>query len=233
MSDRQPHAPVAGASATATSATRRSGHSPAVWVLVAANLVPLYGVLALGWEVFPVVVLFWMENVVIGALNALRILIAAPGAAAWFPKLFLGGFFCIHYGLFTAVHGLFVFALFGGEPYRERPDGLWDDLALRRVLAEYTLWPALAALAASHAFSFLYNYLGRGEFRSASPAALMLAPYGRVVVLHVTLLVGGLLIQALRSPLWALVLLIALKTALDLRAHVREHRRAATGAAAA
>lgn len=41
-------------------------------LLVAANLAPLYGVLFLGWEVFPLLVLFWAENVVVGVLNAGR-----------------------------------------------------------------------------------------------------------------------------------------------------------------
>ena len=55
----------------------------------------------------------------------------------------------------------------------------------------------------------------------------MTAPYGRVVVLHVTVLVGGGLVMALGSPIWALVLLVALKSAIDLAAHRRSHRRLA------
>jgi len=43
------------------------------WVLVAANLVPLAGVLWWDWSVFALLVLFWMENVVIGLLFALRL----------------------------------------------------------------------------------------------------------------------------------------------------------------
>lgn len=225
MIDRDPQRHSAGSTGRAAPAARPAWGSPTVWALIAANLLPLYGVLALGWEVFPVMVLFWMENVVIGVLNVLRMLLASPGsAAAWVPKLFVAAFFCVHYGLFTAVHGLFVFALFGGDSYRALVDGLWAGDAARHAIAEFTLWPALAALAASHVFSFLFNYLGRGEFRDASPAALMHAPYGRVMVLHVTIIFGGILTQALHSPLWALLLLIALKIALDLRAHVREHR---------
>ena len=51
-------------------------------------------------------------------------------------------------------------------------------------------------------------------------------PYGRVVVLHLTILFGGFGVQALGSPLWALLLLVVLKTGIDLAAHVREHRNA-------
>ena len=56
------------------------------------------------------------------------------------------------------------------------------------------------AIAISHAFSFFHNYLGSGEFRHASLAVLMTQPYARVVVLHVTILAGGLLAQAAGWP---------------------------------
>lgn len=225
MTDREPQQPIVESPERATWDTRPAWRSPSVWVLVAANLLPLYGVLALGWEVLPVVVLFWLENVVIGVLNALRMVAADPGdRAAWAGKLFLIPFFCVHYGMFTAIHGLFVFTLFGGEPYLALIDGLWTGDAARAVIEAFALWPAFAALAASHLFSFLFNYLGHGEYRDARPRAVMFAPYGRVVVLHVTIIFGGILTQELQSPLWALLLLIAFKIVLDLHAHVREHR---------
>jgi len=50
-------------------------------------------------------------------------------------------------------------------------------------------------------------------------------PYGRVVVLHMTVLFGGWIVMTLGSPLAALVLLVVLKTAADLRAHKAERRR--------
>lgn len=199
--------------------------SPAVWALVVANLLPLYGVLVLGWAVLPVVALFWLENVIIGVLNVLRIIVASPAdTASWSRKLLLAPFFCVHYGMFTAVHGLVVFQLFGGEPYQALLDGLWVVDAAHAAIREYQLWPALAALAASHLFSFAWNFLGRGEFRRVRVAWLMQAPYGRVVVLHIALIFGALLIRELHSPQWALLLLIALKIGFDLRAHLRERR---------
>src|SRR5687767_8576128 len=79
------------------------------WVLIAANVVPLVGVLFWGWDVFPLLLLFWVENVVIGALNVLKMLLADPeDAALWAGKLFMVPFFCVHYGIFTSVHGAFV-----------------------------------------------------------------------------------------------------------------------------
>ena len=40
--------------------------------LVIANLAPLYGVLALGWKVAPIMVFYWAENLVVGFFNVLK-----------------------------------------------------------------------------------------------------------------------------------------------------------------
>ena len=197
---------------------------PSTLALVAANLVPLYGVVAFGWETFPLMLLFWLENVVIGVLNAARMLCVDPrDLAAWAAKALMVPFFCFHYGMFTAVHGVFVFGLFGGEGFGE-VRGLWVLEPAARAVRAHGLEIAVLALAASHLFSFFWNYLGRGEFRRASVGTLMAQPYGRVVVLHVAILGGGFAATALGSPLWALLVLLGLKVALDLRAHLREHR---------
>jgi hypothetical protein len=193
-------------------------------VLVAANLVPLAGVLFWHWSVFALIALFWMENVIVGVFFVLRMLLADPrDPALWAGKVFLVPFFCFHYGMFTAIHGVFVFSLLGGKKYDVR--GLQVVEPAARAVADYGLWLPLAVLAASHAFSFFWNYLYRGEFRRASLSALATKPYQRVIVLHIAIILGGIGAMALGSPVWALLVLLAIKIALDLRAHVREHSK--------
>src|SRR5437764_13367701 len=51
----------------------------------------------------------------------------------------------------------------------------------------------------------------------------MTRPYGRVMVLHVVILGGGFLVQALGAPVAAIAMLVVLKTGLDLVGHLREH----------
>jgi len=86
--------------------------SPSALVLVAANLVPLAGVLFFGWSVFSTLLLFWVENVIVGAFNVLRMLVAQPQIGVmWAAKLFMIPFFTFHYGMFVTVHGLFVLTL--------------------------------------------------------------------------------------------------------------------------
>jgi len=216
---------LAAAPPTASAAPRDATPRLSAAVLVVANLVPLYGVAALGWPVFAVLLLFWVENVIVGLLNIARMLCADPAdPAQWLAKLFFVPFFCVHYGMFTAVHGVFVFGFFGGVKATGSSDGMFPITRWLVAIGEQGLWLAVAALAVSHLFSFFWNFLARGEFRRASVGELMGKPYGRVVVLHLTILVGGFGITALGSPVWALLLLVGLKTAIDLRAHLKEHR---------
>jgi hypothetical protein len=192
------------------------------WVLVAANLVSLAGVLLWDWNVFALIALFWMENVIVGVFFVLRMLLADPrDPALWAAKLFLVPFFCFHYGMFTAIHGTFVFAMFGDRNLRA--DGLNVLEPFVRAATDYGLWLAVGVLVASHLFSFLWNYLWRGEYRSVQLMRLMMQPYGRVVVLHVAIILGGIAALALGSPVWALLVLLALKIGLDLKAHLKEH----------
>jgi hypothetical protein len=50
--------------------------TPSLVALVVANALPLAGVLFLGWTVFPLVLLYWLENVVVGAFNVAKLLLA-------------------------------------------------------------------------------------------------------------------------------------------------------------
>jgi hypothetical protein len=216
--------------------------------LVLANAVPLVGVLAWGWSVSSVVILYWFENVVIGVINVLRMMLAAPaagaldlpgtdaadvrlpGAVSHGMKLFLVPFFIVHYFGFCAGHGIFVFSMFGDDDGYFAPEsGMNPFTVLHRAIEIFStpLAAAAAILALSHAISFVQNYLIGGEFRRLSPATLMHMPYGRIVVLHLTILFGGLAVEALGQPVWLVVVLVVIKTAVDLRMHLAEHRKAA------
>jgi len=197
---------------------------PSVLALIAANVVPLLGVLWFGWKVFPLLLLFWFENLIIGAFNVVKMILASPDSRkGWAAKLFLVPFFSVHYGMFTLVHGVFVIGLFGGQFRQGAP---FPDLStvLGLIQEEHLGW-AILGLTVSHAVSFGMNYIGEGEYRRASLDMLMSQPYGRIVVLHLTIMGGGFLMMALGSPTVGLVLLVVLKIGLDLSAHLKERRK--------
>jgi hypothetical protein len=230
---------------------------PSVVSLIAANVIPLLGVLLLGWSTFAIVVIYWAENVIIGAINVLKMLTCAPSPeslkyggltpeqlkgnsaevmkllekqsesplAHQFSKLFLIPFFTFHYGMFCFVHGVFVFALLGhddgagfGGPFTFAPH------VIDRLRQDHLLW-AVLALAASHLFSFFTNYIQGGEYRRVLLPQLMFQPYGRIIVLHVAILLGAFLLMAVGSPVFLLIMLIAGKTLLDIGLHLAERAK--------
>jgi len=79
-------------------------------------------------------------------------------------------------------------------------------------------------LLSSHAFSFIWNYIGKGEYRNASLENLMTGSFNRVVVLHLTVLFGGSLMVVYKAPVAFLLPLVAIKIILDIRGHIRERK---------
>lgn len=83
-------------------------------------------------------------------------------------------------------------------------------------------WGVLS-LTLSHGVSRVSNFLRGGEYRRVTAAELMARPYGRVVVLHLTILFGAFAAMLLAAPIGALLVLIVSKTVVDVGAHLREH----------
>jgi len=230
----------------------------AVVLLIAFNLVPLAGVLWWGWNVYTLLILYWLENGIIGAINVAKITRAegeASGPAATFrvsgqatgSRAAMVAFFVMHYGIFWTVHGIFVLTLplflgipsmasdftdgfppvspdstpgLGGFfPRIEGPNIRWDVIGVGAI-----------GLAISHTASYFLNYIGRGEYRRVSPAAQTMAPYGRVFVLHMTIIVGAIFSSFMGTPVGALAVLVTGKTLLDLVFHLAERRKAGSGA---
>jgi hypothetical protein len=206
--------------------------------LVAANMLPIYGVVVFGWDAFYIVLLYWAENLVIGFYNILKmaaVRVAHP--LEHLGKLFMIAFFVIHFGGFCAVHGMFVFFLFGkGQGKSIFPTGhawpcflVFVQLLIGVILHGWTtLTPymkyAIAALFLSHGVSFVRNYLIKGEYATAKAANLMNDPYARVIVMHFAVLFGGFVSAAIGSPAGVLIVLILIKTIIDIRLHLRQHR---------
>ena len=200
--------------------------------LVLANLVPVFGVLWLHWDVGAIVVLYWTENLVVGFYNLLKMLLTG-GKSALGTMLF----FCLHYGGFCAIHGMIVLQLtqFAGEISTQLPGASWPGplVVIQKILyfgqqildaAPPEFGWACIALLLSHGASFLLLFVGQQEYRHTSVDALMAAPYKRIAVLHVAVIIGGFMVVELGQPLGLLLALVALKIGMDIMLHKRAHR---------
>ena len=220
-------------------AMARSTSTPwAIGSLIAVNLMPLVGVLFFGWSTLDLMLLYWFENAVVGFFALLKILLARGSAVArgalvaGLERLFVAGFFVVHYGMFWVVHGVFVMLLFGGGPMAggagfgpmAGPPGFpFGGFGMAGAVLSGGLLLTVLGLIVSHAVSFVGNVLQGGEDLDRPPNELMGQPYGRVMVLHVTLVLGAFLMLGLGEPLFGLALFVLLKTGVDLAAHLRSH----------
>lgn len=191
--------------------------SPSGLALIGANLLPLAGVLVFGWDLSNVMVLYWAESAVIGFYTALKAFVVGKWVAPFAVMFFVG-----HFGGFMAIHFMFVYGFFihGGGSLAAEPgalEGLLDIFG--------PLWPALAALFVSHGVSFFVNFISRREHVGTTLTDLMTAPYKRIMIMHVTIIFGGFVVMLLDTPAPALALLVMLKTVVDFRAHLGEHRK--------
>lgn len=215
-------------------------HNLPLIALLVANLLPVVGVLFFDWDAFTIVLLYWTENIVIGFYNVLKMaLVRMPHPGGHLGKLFMIPFFTVHYGGFTAVHGVFVLVFFkpdtgGFNPF---PTGdtwpcflvfvqlLFNVIRQALMIVPPNMLYAIAALFFSHGISFVYNYFYKGERNRTSLQKLMGQPYKRVVVLHIAVLFGGFLTMVLGSPVGVLLILVLMKTGIDVKMHMRERKK--------
>jgi len=203
---------------------------PKIWVIagaVAINLVPIAGVVFWGWSAFALIFLYWLENIVIGVRTVASMVATAllGGGTNWRTALFFAAFFTVHYGIFCFVHGSFVVLLFGNPAVGGADMELVG--ATRALFAQQpSLFAGLASIGLWQVIQFIL-FLVRGEAGRSSPAALMAAPYPRIIILHLAIIFGGFLLMLLNQPLAGLIVLALIKTAFDVAEANRQETRAA------
>lgn len=193
---------------------------PPLPVILTLNLVPVAGVLWAGWSPLQLLLLYWIENVAVGVFNTLKLRdfeVHRPEVDSPFK---LSNFFMLHYGLFTLVHGVFVLVI--GSLFAN-PGGAWAGVDLASFAA------AALGLAAIH-FSDYLHWRGAPGWSRGSGDAQMFAPYGRILVMHLTVLGGAFILASTHAPVAWIALLAVLKTFIETGWSVFAARQFARGA---
>lgn len=187
-------------------------------LILLANIAALLPVWFGHWSVFALLGLYWFENVVTGVIQFLKMR-AVERLRPRADPFGMANFFALHYGMFTAVHGIFVLAFFGliSTTAREGGAALW--------------WLSALIVAASLALAYHRDFVRSGEAARANLDRLMFEPYGRVVVLHLVVLIGGALALDNKHPRLVLMVLVLFKLGAELiTAYLTQQRRARAGA---
>ena len=201
----------------------RAYRDPLSWVSLAVDLAPVWAVFVFGWTATPLVALYWLENLVIGAFTILRMIgTALSSVVSLAMALFMVPFFFFHYGMFCFVHGIFVRVFAGGEDGGElEPISLiqWA-LGTAPEMAGF-----VAAIAGVSLLYYVFDFIGRGEYKTSNPQVEMFSPYGRIVTLHIAIILGAGVAFSLNEPLTGVLLLIFIRVVFGIVMTVMRRRK--------
>ena len=209
---------------------------PASLILIAANLVPLIGVMFWGWDAFVLLMLYWLETAIIAFWTIMRIGSMPAGALGDLrfegsdkktaSPVAMAAFFTLHAGIFMGVHFMFLWTLFSGD-WPQRIHGIHDFLDL--MVIGTGLWVPLIALFIGRGALMLFDAIrphllwwfaimprDKQEPSSLSPSeSLLFGLYIRIVVMQFTIIMGAWFAMVSGST-GALAFLIGVKTSVDL-----------------
>jgi hypothetical protein len=182
---------------------------------ILANALPLIGVLLVGWDIYTLLVYYWCETLVVGFWTVLTIALhrdtntegpwrpgyRSKGGAA--PALTV----TLHAGFFMAGHLFLMNGLYGDE-WPGHLDSV--QVFVATFLIGQNLWPMLGAAFLQRGLVFW------GDYRANSVTPATVALYLRVVVMQLVIIFGSLGVLLAGSGLLGLMLLVAMKTMLDL-----------------
>lgn len=161
-----------------------------------------------------------MESFIIGFYAVFKILIAQgieydvnnnlikPNAI----KFIFAPFFIFHFGIFTICHGVFLWMLFS-----------WKDGSFEIFKNVDLLLLNIGFFIVSHGVSFGYNYIWKKEYKKISPGDAMLAPYSRIVVMHLCLMFSFFIFGVFGFGLLVSILVVFIKIILDYGLHNKQH----------
>ena len=205
----------------------RTYRDPLAWASLLVDLLPVIAIVFFGWKAVPLVALYWLENLVIGAFTILRMIGTVAASLLNIPiALFMVPFFTVHYGMFCFGHGIFLCSFAGGEIGNAAPgpNGIRSLVDWALGTGPNMLW-FVGAIVAVNAVFYLVDFVLRGGYRNTQIQAEMFAPYGRIVTLHVAIILGAGLMMAFGQPLLGVLILICLRVAFGMIVNMLRRRK--------
>lgn len=195
--------------------------------LIAANLVPLIGVLFFGWDGKGIIVVYILETVIIGILNALKMLTVylvngtknEEEEKSEFTQgvsgLGLIPFFLFHYNFFIFVQSVLFFAF----------SSMWESIGKGpepfNVIANFRLYindDTLLALGSLLMANLIYvadDFIFSEKYKTASMQSLMMAPYKRIFLQQFLVILGGFIFMLTGGISIVMGLFVVLKIIAD------------------
>jgi hypothetical protein len=203
--------------ATSSDSARRHLYSDlSFWALLASNLLAVVWALAENWSVAVIMWVYWSQSVIIGLFWFIKILALRDFSTKGYKmngrpvpptkgtKIQTAMFFLAHYGGFHLGYAVFL------SEQLERVQ-VAPILAMAGIFSLY------------QGFSFFYNSKWADK-QKPNIGRLLVFPYARIIPMHITIILGGLLTLNNYGGRPVLLLFMLLKTAADVVMHAVEHK---------
>jgi hypothetical protein len=198
---------------------------PSIVALLLANLVPLLGFLFFEWSLLSLFFVYWIETVIIGLYNILKILVSGIYTAVseqqkslkpyLLPFIYVL-FFCFH---FFGVLGGVLLGIFSSV---EIPQDMIESTFLREL--ENVSKIAVLGFVLSHGVSFCLNFIGKKEYQRKPFELHLFLPYIRIFVMMLAIFFGGLLTLGNYIPSVYMAFFVLCKIYFDVHSHTKERR---------
>lgn len=185
-------------------------HHSSIFLIILGNVIPVIGVLFFGWNLAQVVVLYWIENLIIGFWNIPRILSA--GKSKMSERVAMALFFTVHYGIFCMVHGMFIITMVSITLDSEISISGLGNIS---DFVSQGVGLGAAMMFLSIGWDFYQGYLRNGDCKKWKVSHAMFHPYGHIIVIHLAIIVTGIITFVLGTPMALLILLVVGKTILE------------------
>lgn len=151
--------------------------------IVILGVIPIWGLINFGWGPGQVIVLFWIESLIVGIFTWQRVRDAERGQSANGGSPLLSMRFLVRYGPLWLLQGVLTWVLLLG--FLPIGDGGWRGLA-----QDPNVWKAVMGIGLMLTLVHWREWARPQVWRGVEPSLEMFRPYGRVLALHLAVLIG-------------------------------------------
>ncbi len=160
-----------------------------LFLIVALNLIPAYGMFFLGWTIFSILYYYWLETYIASLFQTLRIVYAGKTTGNDSEKKLK---IALRYLLVRTAMFFFylVFIVVFVGLIVEQKENIGGNLR-QLFLLDSSFNLALLGLVLSYGINFTFDYLIGKEYKQYSPGELANFFDFRTIIIHIVVVLGG------------------------------------------
>ena len=193
---------------------------PAGYTFLLTNLVMLIGLLWLGWEGQTIVAAFFMETIIIGGFNVLKMLAIYflnpnredPANESTIRGLFTIPFFIGFYSLFIFVQLL----VFVGFQNFNTGAGFPNPIAYLKTNLGHEAVTIIGNFIIGQTIILITVFIAQKRYRTVTLQRQMFSPFARLFIQQLVVIISGFIIHSYHNSNTPAILLIVFKTMIDL-----------------